>query len=223
MKSYLPLVSLFLLFGAGIVVAQLPATSTNTVTGTTAPAPTHYNLMLDVINKGAGGAYASTGGGLPNPGQNQTASSTGKQTRNHSTTLGITIQSQDKTPVDVTVEWYFFAKKEMNYRGGKEFLFDSGSKTLTIRPTGSETFDETSKVAQTTKTTKITGQNSTNTATNDNYTSYSASESEGGTKITGWVVRMLVDGKVIATRGSDFKYEDAAKDPDKFEAFKAGR
>lgn len=210
MKLPLLLSCLFILLGGAAVNGQLPVSST-------------HLLLLDVENKGAGGAANTTGiTGAPmaptNPGS---ATNTAVRAQNHSTTLGVTVRNQDKTPDEVQIEWYFFAKDEKNYHVTKEYLFDSGSKTVTIQPTGQEEFDVASKTAQTFNTTKLT-TTTVGTGTNQG-SSTTESQSQGGTKISGWVVRMLMDGKVLDARGSDFKYEDAAKDPDKFAALKAGR
>lgn len=120
MKTPLLLLALSITLGAVTAVGQLPATS-----------GTVHNLTLDVENKGAGGGLATTGNsGLPNANLNNnnnrnnnnngnnTTSST--QTRNHGTTLGVTIRSLDKADDQVKVEWYFFAKDVQNYHTGKE-------------------------------------------------------------------------------------------------------
>lgn len=217
MKATLLLASLFVSLAVVTAHGQLPATG-----------GVVHNLTLDVVNMGAGGALKSTGGGLPNPGannnNNNTATATSTQTRNHTTTLRVNMRSLDKTPDEVTVEWYFFGKTVQNHRSGKEFVFDSGTKTVSIAPTGGATFDVTSKVAQTKRTTTTTANNNNNnnTAGNRNI-SYNTTENQSGTEISGWVVRMVVDGKVLDAKGSDFKYTDAAKDPDKFAALKAGK
>lgn len=221
MKIRLLLFSLLAVIASPALMAQLPAA-------------TGHNLTLDVENKGAGGDLKSTNGGLPNlnlnnnnNNNNNTATTTSTQTRNHSTTLGVTIRSLDKTADQVQVEWYFFAKKVRNYHTSKEFVFDSGKKTVTIDPTGSAVFDVTSKVAQTTRSTKTSATNNNpnnnNNAANRNNVTYSSTETQTGTEISGWVVRIIVDGRVFDAKGSDFKYEDAAKDPDKFAALKAGK
>ena len=224
MKTTLLLSLSILTLGAAAAHGQLAATG-----GTT------HNLTLDVENKGAGGASTSTGGGLPNPGpnnnnnNNNTATTTSTQTRNHATTLEVSIRSLDKTQDQVIVEWYFFGKKVQNHRAGKESVFDSGTKTVSIAPTGGAVFDITSKVAQTTRTTRTTATNNNNNGNQgnannrNNNISYTTDEQQSGTEISGWVVRMIVDGRVYDAKGSEFKYEDAAKDPDKFAQLKAGK
>ena len=42
-----------------------------------------------------------------------------------------------------------------------------------------------------------------------------------GTKLKGWLVRIVADGKVGQVVGSDLKYEDAGKDDSKLNAMKS--
>ncbi|HWB61842.1 MAG TPA: hypothetical protein VG733_20335 [Chthoniobacteraceae bacterium] len=209
-------ISLFL--GATTLMAQQPSTV--------------HNLTLDVENQGAGGASKSTNGTTQNNNNNNnnntTYTTTSSQTHNHATTLGVTIRSLDKVQDQVKVEWWFFGRKMQNYRPGKETVFDSGTKEVTLAPTGSSVFTITSKVAQTTRSTQTTTTNNNNNNnrngrnTNNNVTT-NTTETQSGTEISGWVVRIWVDGKIYEAKGSEFKYEDAAKDPDKFAQLKAGK
>jgi hypothetical protein len=216
MKTSFLLLCLFVSLGAPAVVAQLPAA-------------TGHNFLLDVENKGAGGKVKGslyngvyTGGSTGNTG---TSTSTATQSQNHSTTLEITIRSQDKTPTQIQVEWYFFARQIQNTRVSKESLFDSGNKTVTIQPTGSEIFDVTSKAVQTATSRNYVTTSGNDPTTNAPYSNTSAvgPDTRSGTKISGWVVRILVNGTVIDAKGSEFKYEDAAKDPVKFEELRSGK
>lgn len=215
MKMRFLLFSLFLFVGGPALIAQLPAA-------------TGHNILLDVENKGAGGSTSgSLGGGATGFGAGGavgTTSSTATQAQTHTTTLAITIRSQDKTPTQVQVEWYFFAKKIQGSRVSKDSLLDSGNKSITVQPTGSETFDVTSKPARTATSRTYTTTTSYNGTTGNTTSSTLAGpDTRSGTKISGWVVRILVDGKVLDAKGSEFKFEDAAKDPDKFAALMAGK
>lgn len=210
------LICLCISFFAGAAMGQLPVA-------------TGHNLLLDVINKGAGGkGGGSLGGGLSggaSSGAVGTTTSTAIQSQTHSTALAVSIRSQDKTPTQVQIEWYFFARKIQANHVSKDAVFDSGNKTVTIQPTGSETFDVVSKAVQTSTSRRYETSTSYNSATgNNSSTTYAVGpDMRNGTKISGWVVRILVDGKVIDAKGSEFKYEDAAKNPDKFEALKSGQ
>lgn len=190
------------------------------------PVASGHNILLDVVNKGSGGRV----NGSLDPGASvNTASATTDYTRiqsqNHSTTLAITIRSQDKTPTQVQVEWYFFAKKIQDNHVSKDSVFDSGNKTVTIQPTGSETLDAVSKAVQTSTSRRYETSTSYDSSTgSQSSTTYAMGpDMRNGTKISGWVVRILVDGKVVDAKGSEFKYEDAARDQEKLDALKAGR
>ena len=218
MKNFLPSICLYVLLGAGSLCAQLPVAS-------------GHSVFLDVQNKGSGGDVAgSLGGGVGAGGGGVTTApvgttySTDTESHGHSTKLAISIRNQDKTPIQVQVEWYFFAKQIQNNKVGKESVFDSGNKTITLQPAGNESFDITSKVTQTTTSRRYATATSYDVTSGNNTTStYSIGDDKrNGTKLTGWVVRILVDGKILDAKGSEFKFEDAAKSPDKFEQLKAG-
>ena len=78
-------------------------------------------------------------------------------------------------------------------------------------------------MAQTKRTTTTTANNNNNNTANGNISYNTTTENQSGTEISGWVVRMIVDGKVLDAKGSDFRYSDAAKDPVKFAALKPGK
>src|ERR1700677_133197 len=189
--------------GSTLAIAQLPSAG-----------PVQHSLMLDVETMSAGGSTKTTG--LP-----QGIAGTSTQTRDHTTTLQITIKNFGKAADQVDVEWYFIGRQTTNHHDGKDFVFDSGNKTITVQPAGFEKFAQISKAAQTAKvtTTKTTMVNVPSAGgVSRQVADSSTTESEGGTRLVGWVVRILADGKVLDARGSDFKYEDIAKDPDKFAA-----
>ncbi|HWB61843.1 MAG TPA: hypothetical protein VG733_20340 [Chthoniobacteraceae bacterium] len=215
MKKAFVFLSLVLAFGGQAMMAQLPV----------AGAP---SILLDVQNKAAGGAgTASTSGGVgyaptTNNTSAQVSSAGSSATMKHSTRLEIKVSSINRTPADIQVEWYFFAKDVKNYHTVKEYVIDSGNKAMTLKPSDSETFEEVSKEVETKRVSSFTTTTS-NPGSTTAQTSYSSYDAQGGTTISGWVVRVLYNGQVIAARGSEFKYEDAAKSPTKFEALKAGR
>jgi hypothetical protein len=210
---------LIISLGALTATAQLPSTGASALAPASS-APIQHSLMLDVQTKSSGGGIKTTGN------QPLTSAGTNTQTRDHTTTLEVTIRSFDKAADQVLIEWYFFGKPIANPRAN-DSVFDSGNKTVTVQAAGVETFDIASKVAQTAKVTKTAVQmvNSynPNTGGTTQVPSYSASESQTGTKLVGWVVRMTVDGKVLDVRGSDSKYEDMLKSPDKFNALNGGK
>jgi hypothetical protein len=124
----------------------------------------------------------------------------------------------------VRIEWYFFAEDVENYRVLKKYALDSGSKDVALQPSGVESFDVTSKEVATKRSSSVSAtQGTPDPVTGDSPVSVSTSNVQRGTKISGWVVRVLYNGKIADGRGSDSKYEEAAKDPDKFEALKAGK
>ena len=115
----------------------------------------------------------------------------------------------------------FFAKtvtSKTNYSVvGKDFVADSGSKTITLQPGGTETFDAVSKPVETFHTQTSAPVNIDN---GDGTTTQSSVKVQhpGGSKSSGWFVRITVNGKVIDAKGSEPLYQEAGMNPKKFDA-----
>lgn len=166
--------------------------------------------MMDVVNVAAGGKVHDS---LSSGGVTATSSTEiNTQAKNHSTTLKVTLRNMVADADVVQVKWYFFAKPFH----GQEGLLETNVKDVTIPGGGVESFEITSTPVQTVTTTRTT--TTTSNSAGNTSASVASSEAYSGTRLTGWAVALLVDGKIVNVRGSEFRYEDMVKDPAKLNA-----
>lgn len=148
--------------------------------------------------------------------QSGTASSTGSYSSSHVRTtsareaLQITLRNFGTVPSAAKVQWYFVAVPLVLEPGkpaeDQEFVFDQGGQDVTLA--GGATQALRAESAEVTSTKKLTGGRSSSRRS----TSTSAKPKETGSALRGWMVRVVVDGKVVATRGSTQTYEEIAED-----------
>jgi hypothetical protein len=121
---------------------------------------------------------------------------------NHSTTLEISIHNFSQFPDDIQVETHFYATKYEG--GGKDRLLDSSTKKITVAPLLTESFTVRSKEVAS----KIIKKFKTASGSPDvSYGSISTNK-VSGEKISGWVVQLIADGKILQVRGSSARFED---------------
>jgi len=134
------------------------------------------------------------------------------QTKTSSRDLDLTVRNlSPNLPGDFEVEWYFFGKPAS---GSGRFLYDKGSKKVTIAPSASEKVPVESK------------ELSANTVRDNYWYGYSYTS---GDKADGWIIRVKAGGEVVRVKGSSPLLEEAAADETAFakliksEAPKSGR
>ena len=142
--------------------------------------------------------------------------------------LQVTVRNFGPQPDQAQVEGYFIAqyvghpwpKNTPDYVQTlpQEYVFDHSVKPLAVAPgsTGSLMLDS---VEVRTLLTKFAF---TSTGYyNSSVTTSSASSNEVGTKLRGWIVRLVADGKVLAVRASTSSYEELGKDNARLQALMA--
>ena len=204
-----------LLLGSAVQTTwgQFPAAS---------PPPRRHSLSLEaqsVSNGGESHVSGSTQGALNSAYAVSGQSVSDTRVSKNKQFVEFTVKNFDTAPDDVTVEWYFVAAPVMGtVPSNKEYVFDRGSQPLTIPATGRQTQTVGSKEAEVvaTRSTSVTQYNG---SVYGSGTSVSATNFQRGTALRGWFVRLLVDGKVVAARGSSQKYEDIGADDARTRAF----
>jgi len=121
------------------------------------------------------------------------------QTKTSSRELAVTVRNMSALPGEFEVEWYFFGKPA---NGTGRFLYDKGSKKVSVAPGASEKLAVDSK------------ELSAHTVRDYYYYGYNYTS---GDKADGWVIRAKVGEEVIRVKGSNPLLEQTAQDPAGFE------
>jgi hypothetical protein len=173
------------------------------------PRPHSLSMDVKVVGNGGGskvniGSASASGSDTLGRGVTVTTATDARKT-NHSTTLEISIHNFSQLPDDIEVETHFYATKYEG--GGKDRLLDSSTKKLTVAPLLTESFTVRSKEVSSKIIKKF------KTATGSPYVSYDpiASNKVSGEKISGWVVQLIADGKILQVRGSSARFEDMGR------------
>ncbi len=192
-KLSLGLVAAF--FAASSAFAQVPV-----------PVPAvHHSLSFDAAVTGTGGASnASTGlhenlGGKPLGGgwstsEQQDFSSNRK--RNSGISLSVSVRNLAPTADQAKLEWYFIGKP---VEKENEFIFDSGSKEVALQGGGTQTIPLESKELASHEEKKLHIDKG---VANGRAIPPSASTKKTGSKVAGWMLRLVADGQVLQVRAS---------------------
>jgi len=204
--------SLCILLGASLwassAFAQLPAASS-----------VHHSISIDAKTVASGGSGSNKmNGGLASSAGPSTSTASSAQNQNHQATLEITLRNFGKDPDTVKVEWYFVATPIAANSHRHDCVFDQGFQDQALKPGETVTFTAQSKVLQSSIVRSVTQTVTGNAGLGNQQISTSSSVNQTGSKIKGWFVRAIADGQVLLTRGSDFNYEDIAKDDAKIKA-----
>ncbi|MEP6668873.1 MAG: hypothetical protein ABJF10_06965 [Chthoniobacter sp.] len=116
------------------------------------------------------------------------------QTKTSSRELAITVRNMSALPGEFELEWYFFGKPAS---GSGRFLYDKGSKKMTVSPGASE------KVA-------IDSKELSNHTVRDYY--YWGYNYSSGDKADGWILRVKVGEEVVRVKASNPLLEQLAAD-----------
>src|SRR4029079_3559913 len=120
--------------------------------------------------------------------------------------LDIAVRNMSGTlPGDFKVEWFFVGKPAA---GTRRFLYDKGSRQISLKPGAFEKFEVESKQL-------------------NNYRYHSVSSGyvyRSGDRADGWIVRVKVGDDVVRSKASSPQLEELEKNKDEFERFvKNGR
>ena len=105
------------------------------------------------------------------------------QTKTSSRELAVTVRNMSALPGEFEIEWYFFGKPAS---GTGRFLYDNGSKKVTLAPGAFE------KVS-------IDSKELSNRTTRDYY--YYGYNYSSGDKADGWVIRAKAGDEVVRVKG----------------------
>jgi len=120
------------------------------------------------------------------------------QTKTSSRELAVTVRNMSALPGEFEIEWYFFGKPAS---GTGRFLYDKGSKKVTLAPSAYE------KVA-------IDSKELSNRTTRDYY--YYGYNYTSGDKADGWIIRAKAGDEVVRIKASNPLLEQMAQDSEAF-------
>ena len=185
------------------------------------PAPAiHHSLSLHVNVVGSGGAGKVSSnmkivdpGGAPLPDGHVSAQVTGLTTaRSKQSAVGLHIEVRNfaQIPDQAKVEWYFVGEPTAGGQS-KQFIFDSGTRDLSVNAGQSNSLEIASKplTAVSVRALQMTDGVSATTGLPVGPVGVTA---KTGSKLTGWIVRLLVDGKVSQVQASSPNLETLGKD-----------
>ena len=135
--------------------------------------------------------------------------------------LQVTVRNFGTVPDTAEVECYFFGERlgelapkgspDYEEKAAKQFIFDHPTQSVTVAAGASDVVNVESKELRT-LTEKSTSTDSISTSSSKDVT---------GTRLRGWMVRLMADGKVLAIHGSTSTFEDLGKDEAKLTAYLA--
>jgi len=120
------------------------------------------------------------------------------QTKTSSKELGVTVRNMSALPGEFEIEWYFFGKPAS---GSGRFLYDKGSKKVSLAPSAYEKISIDSKELS-------------NRTTRDYY--YYGYTYNSGDKADGWIIRAKVGEDVVRVKASNPVLEQLSQDPEAF-------
>ena len=177
------------------------------------PAPRRHSLSLEAQSVSNGGPSQTSGrvnGALNGTYVRESQSVSDTRVAKSTQFVQFTVRNYAATPDKAVVEWYFMAAPVSTVPTGKEFIFDRGSQDFTVPGNGVQTQTVNSKEAEAVYTRASTISTYNPSGSSAGTTSVTYRNSQKGTTLRGWFVRLIVDGRVIATKGSSQKYEDLA-------------
>jgi hypothetical protein len=153
------------------------------------PATTSRSVFLDVVE---------SAGSSKTVNHWRDISGNYSQTKTSSRELAVTVRNMSALPGEFDIEWYFFGKPA---NGSGRFLYDKGSKKVTLAPSAYEKVSVDSKELS-------------NHTTRDYY--YYGYTYNSGDKADGWIIRAKVGEEVVRLKASNALLEQMAQDPDAF-------
>src|SRR4051794_398703 len=195
---------------------------------TTCMAQTHHSLGMDTNVTSTGASTDSSSGlhiGLGGkPLGNGWVTATTKdysQKRKKADGIGIDVEIRNlsREHDSAKLEWYFFAQRIDGK--GEDYLFDQGSEAVTLDPNSTTKFDLQSESLHSEVVKKLHTTNGVNKL--GQHIQPSASVQKSGSKLAGWIVRLMVDGAPLIVKASSPSYETLGQgDPRAFRR-KAGK
>ncbi len=135
---------------------------------------------------------------------------TRSQSTSSSAAIEISVRNFGALPDTAQVEWYFVAEPAHLDSGkpaaDQRYVFDKGSQNANLAAGGTSRIPVTSKEV-TSETARKAGFH-----TGKYHGMHNGGEEKTGDVLSGWIVRVVADGKVIESKGSKQEMEDLARD-----------
>ena len=192
-----------------------------------APAvPAHHSLNLQVEPVSTGSSMQNTAAAKSGGFGGRTAGGKDEITKT-SASIAITVHNFAAAPDTAQVEWYFIAtpaKLEPGKSAADQlFVFDKGSQSVTLPASGESKIPVTSKevTSELKRAAVRSGYVRNNSAKGNNAPATGApvaatppprGPQESGDKLSGWIVRVMADGKAIDVKASKDSLEELGKD-----------
>ena len=179
---------------------------------------TPSSLSLDVEPVSAGAAVGNTVTTKTGPAAVH-STATNLHVTKAKETLQINVRNLGAVPSNAQLQWYFVAAPihpaPEKPADEQEFIFDQGSQALTVARGASQAVTAESKEVTSTK--RVAAKRNYRAATTS-----STKPTETGDALHGWLVRVTVDGKTVAAKGSTDTYQEIAEDDASLQALLAG-
>ena len=190
--------------------------------------PAHHSISLAVEPVSSGSSVQTAAPAKSTTGTGGRAGGGGKaEITRSSASIAITVHNFGTAPDAAQVEWFFVAtpaKLEPGKSASDQlFVFDKGSQSLNLPASGEIKIPVTSK-----ETTSELKRPARGNFGRKNFTKGKATPpptgapilatppptgpQESGDKLSGWIVRVMADGKAIAIKGSKDSLEELGKD-----------
>lgn len=174
---------------------------------------TRHSLGLDVRAVSSGGPVRRTSDASFDGNRTTVAKDSYSKSRDTTSGAGLLVEVRNlsSTPDTARVEWYFFG--EGVTKNADDFIAAIGSRDVTVPPAAAQKIEVdspefTSYEERSLTITKSKGGSGRGMSTK-----------KGGARMSGWMVRLLVDGQVAAVRASSPGMEAAGRDPAKLAAY----
>ncbi len=176
-----------------------------------------HSLSLDVTPVSAGDTVVNSTSNQ-NTSYSARSYSTNTRVTNSKESLKISVRNLGSTSDNAHVEWYFIAAPVKPEPGvsddDQEFIFDQGAQDLALGAGGTQTIPAESVEVMSAVRNSSRGGSGGRSRRSSSFRMGGATQKpqESGSKLRGWMVRIVADGKVIAARGSSQTYEALVKD-----------
>ncbi len=172
-----------------------------------------HSLGLDVRVVSSGGPVRRTSDASFGGNRTTVAKDSYSKSRDTTSGAGLLVEVRNLSAASDTarVEWYFFGKGVT--KNGDDFIASIGSREVTVPPADAQKIEVDSP-----EFTSFEERNLTLTKTKGG-SGRGMSTKKGGARMSGWMVRLLVDGQVAAVRASSPSMEAAGRDPAKLAAY----
>ena len=134
--------------------------------------------------------------------------------------IEITVRNFGPLPDTAQVQWYFVAVPAKvdpaKPRSEQETIFDDGQQSVSLDPGAKQTFKAQSKDV----VSKLKKGSSAFMSKRGRLDPSGSGKKTTGKVFEGWMVRVVADGRVIDSRGSNDALSDVAKDDVKFDVLK---